>query len=278
MFIPAVPFSGYAGFLVFDRTAPRQLEIHESQAEIQRNIEHFRANITNATTAGDLVQDRRLLTVALGAFGLEEEIDKRAFVERILNEGTENEDAFALRFTDTRFRDLADAFGYGNAGGAQVGSSAFREQVVSQYIERSFEVQVGEADTDIRLALNFRREAARIANGSNADEVGFLQILGQKPVREVLEGALGLPESIGVLDIEQQTEVFQDRFQRFFGSSSAAALSDPETLDAVIERFFLNRQLESGPDPSTPGAAAVTLLSSGSFAANLFLSNTSTTV
>ncbi|MEM8771398.1 MAG: DUF1217 domain-containing protein [Pseudomonadota bacterium] len=277
MFVPAVPLSGYAGWLVFDGTAPKQLEIHERQAEIQRNVEYFRSEIGTADTAEALVNDRRLLTVALGAFGLSDEIDKRAFIERVLSDGTQDPEAFALRLPDTRFRQLSEAFGYGDIGGAQIGSSAFRERVISQYIERSFEVQVGEADTDIRLALNFRRDALQIANGENADDIGFLQILGQRPLRTVLENALGLPQSTGTLDLDRQLEVFQDRFQRFFGVDSISALRDPDVLESVIERFFLNRQLQSGPDPSTPGATAITLLASGSIATNAFLSNAATT-
>ena len=40
-------------------------------------------------SAADLVADRRLLKVALGAFGLEGEIDKKAFIRKVLEEGTD---------------------------------------------------------------------------------------------------------------------------------------------------------------------------------------------
>ncbi len=47
---------------------------------------YFEANIGKVETAADLVGDRRLLKVALGAFGMDGEIDKRAFLRKVLEE------------------------------------------------------------------------------------------------------------------------------------------------------------------------------------------------
>lgn len=271
-FIPATPLGGYAGWRVFERIAPRQIEVHSAQSDIKRDVSYFRERLPEATTASALTNDRRLLKVALTAFGLGEEIDKRALITRVLNEGTSAEGAFALRLSDSRWRDFADAFSYGNPGGAPVDSTAFRERVVAQYIERSFEERVGEADTDIRLALNFRRDATKIANEENADRVGWFRLLGQQPLRLVLEGALSIPESAGTLDIQRQKTLFEDRFRSIFGEASPASLRDPKVLERVLQRYFLNVQLQNGPSLTTPGAAAVTLLSSGSLTAGLLLS------
>ena len=40
--------------------------------------------------------------MALGAFGLQDDINNRYFIRKILEEGTTNEDALANRFSDTR--------------------------------------------------------------------------------------------------------------------------------------------------------------------------------
>ncbi|MEM9015099.1 MAG: DUF1217 domain-containing protein [Pseudomonadota bacterium] len=276
-FLPAIPLTGLVGWRVFQESAPRQQEVFERQPLVQKNVAHFRENASTALTAADLVADRRLLSVALGAFGLEEEINKRALIRRVLEEGTIERDAFANRLNDKRWRDFAETFGYGDGVGARVLSPAFQESIISRYLERAFEASVGEVDTDMRLASNFRREALEIANGEDVDRVGWFEIMGQRPLRAVMEAALGLPTSIGTADIDQQRDLFADKFQNVFGVDSLSALRDPDVMDAVLQRFFLQSELQNGPSASTPGAAALSILSGPSSnslqAANLFNSN-----
>lgn len=273
-FIPAIPLGGYLGWRVFENTADRQFETYKNSPQVVRNMEYFRENISSAVTPEDLVSDRRLLTVALGAYGLSEEINKRAFIEKILEEGTDLSDAFANRLSDSRWRAFAKDFGYGNFTGTNVTLSSFREKVANDYLERSFEERVGDANTDIRLAMNFRREIAAIAEGPNVDTVGWFQIMGQKPLRTVMEAAFGLPASIGQADIDKQEELFQRKADQFFGGKSAAVFKDPLKVEDALRRFFLQTEIQNGPSASTPGSAALSILSAGGQAQNLFLSNT----
>ncbi len=281
MFTPAIPITGYLGWRVFQNSADRQFEIFQKSPEVIRNMEHFRENISEATTAEKLVNDRKLLTVALGAFGLEEEINKKAFIRKILEEGTDASDSFANRLADPRWRQFAKAFGYGNFTGANVGVPSFREKTANDYLERAFEVSVGEVDQNMRLAMNFRREIAAIANGANVEENGWFQIMGQKPLRTVMEGALGLPASIGSADIDQQKELFERKAEQIFGGKSPAVFKDPLQVEAALRRFFIQSEIQNGPTASTPGAGALSLLTgqgSGGLSpnsiVNLFLSNT----
>ena len=100
-FTPAVIFGGLGGFRVFEATAPRQRDAFEQNPTTQRALDYFRENISNARTAQDLVADRRLLEVSLAAYGLSEEIDKRAFIRRILEDGVDDPRALA-RFLQPR--------------------------------------------------------------------------------------------------------------------------------------------------------------------------------
>lgn len=275
-FQPSVPTGGYSGWLVLQKTAPRQQEVFEKSPALQREIEYFQENIAKATTAKALVNDRRLLGVALGAFGLGDEIDKRAFIQRVLEEGTEKSDAFANRLNEPRFKALAEAFGYGNIAGANVALYSFQEDIISRYKAMEFERAVGESDADMRLAMNFRREIVKIAESENADRVGWFQAMGQKPLRELLTTAFGLPSSIAQVDIDQQKAIFEKKSLELFGDKSVAVFKDPERVDEAIRRFFLFRQMQEGPSASTPGAAALSLLQNaavgGESAANLVLS------
>ena len=277
-YIPAIPLGGYLGWRVFENNADRQFEAFKKSPDVIRNMDYFLENVSGAVTPEDLVKDRKLLTVALGAYGLSEEIDKRAFIRKILEEGTESSTSFANRLSDKRWRDFAKGFGYGDLAGTNVTLKSFREKTANNYLERAFEERVGDVNTDMRLAMNFRREVARIAEGANVETAGWFQIMGQTPLRTVMEAALGLPSSIGQADIDKQKELFERKANQFFGGKSPAVFKDPLKIEDALRRFFLQTEINSGPSASTPGSAALTLLSGGgtgggtSFAQNIFLS------
>ncbi|WP_306252792.1 DUF1217 domain-containing protein [Parvularcula sp. IMCC14364] len=161
VFQPVIPLNGYTGWLFLQRTQERQVEAFDASPELQREVDYFRENIKNATDVADLVTDRTLLKVALGAFGLQDEINKQALVRRVLEEGTIEQGSFANRLNNSQFKDMANEFSYGNGGFAP--DDAFVDKIINQYKQSQFEVAVGEVDQDMRLSLNFQRKMGEIA-------------------------------------------------------------------------------------------------------------------
>ena len=92
---PVLPLSGYAGWALLNRTIAVQTAAFNKSPEITRDTDYFAANISKVTTAEDLVKDRRLLRVALGAFGLDDDINNKAFIQKVLSDGSLNADALA---------------------------------------------------------------------------------------------------------------------------------------------------------------------------------------
>lgn len=278
-FLPAIGTGGLLGWRILEKTAPTQQAAFERTPTLNRNIEYFRENIDKALTAKDLVADRRLLTVALGAFGLSDEINNRGLILRMLEGGTDEERALANRFADPRYRAFVKAFSYGNSdAGLKILTKSFQDDVVSRYKALSFERAVGDVDNDMRLAMNFKREIADIAGGDHSDRTKWFQLMGNRPLRELVATALNIPDSVSQLDLDRQQEIFADKAQRMLGVSSMDAFNEPEKMDLVIRRFFLNRQLEQGPSQTTPGYAALSMLQSSGLGAsslsNLILSQT----
>jgi len=270
-FQPVVPLSGYAGWRAFLRSSERQQQAFADQAEIKRNLAYFSEKIRSEPSTAELVGDRRLLSVALGAFGLAEEIDKRAIIRKALEEGVIDPASFANRLNDSRWKAFAAAFSEDSRALGQFTSSEFIAGIESKFVEQSFERAVGDSDSNVRLALNFRREIATIANGSNVDKVGWLQVMGSKPLRAVLEAAFNLPSSLASIDLDQQKAAFEERAATVIGSSSASALSDPEKVERVIRRFFAITETQGGGAASYGMQLATTLFQSPSQStANLF--------
>ena len=79
-YVPAIPFTGYAGWTFLNRTMASQTATMNATSQNKRDEDYFRANIGKIDTAEQLVNDRRLLKVALGAFGLDNDINNKFFV------------------------------------------------------------------------------------------------------------------------------------------------------------------------------------------------------
>jgi hypothetical protein len=258
-YVPAIPLSGVAGWRFLERTAERQQATFEKSAEVRRKVAYFEERIGSVTSAADLVADRRLLEVALTAFGLEGEIDKKAFVRKVLEEGTTAEGALAVRLADPAWKNLSAAFGFGDTAGGRTGDPGFATRIVADYRTRAFEAAVGTADNDLRLAMNFRREIATLAA---AGETGasWYKVLGSKPLRAVFETAFGLPSGFVNLDIDRQRDILAERTDAAFGADKLAVFADPRVVEKMISRFLARAQIDRGAMPTGAAAGALTLL------------------
>lgn len=276
MFAPVVPLGGYTGFRFLERTYTKQLDALSKSPEIVRNIEYFLANAAKPQSAEEFVQDRRLMQVALGAFGLDDEIDKRALVRRILEEGVIESRSFANRLNDKAYQDLALEIGFAE-GGSFLKLESRRDEIAERYRIRQFERAVGEVDVDMRLALNFRREITALAGQGLSSSAGWFRVLGSQPLRQVIEGAFNLPSEFAQLDVDAQRELLEEKTAARYDGKSVAVFSDPEAVDDALRRFFLNAQIKAGQQPYSPGATALALLQSVPLGAagssNLFSSN-----
>ena len=277
-FQPVTPFSGIAGWRFLERTQESQQAAFDKSPGLDREVQYFKDNIAEITTAEELVADRQLLKVALGAFGLDEQIDSQFFMKKILEEGTDDPKSLANRLVDPRFSEFADAFGFGNILGARTGQSDFAQSVTDAYKIRQFEVAVGESDDSLRLAMTFKRAIGDYANSDSADSGAWFSIMGNPPLRAVIETAFNLPGAFGQLDIDRQREVLRDETRAVFGDDSVAVFKDPDAVNVMIDRYLARAQISNGPQAGTPGMAALSLLqSASSFSAagriNLILSN-----
>lgn len=259
MFAPALPTGGLPGWVLLNRTFDRQTAAFDAAPRIQRDTEYFQANIADVRSAEDLVSDRRLLRVALGAFGLQDDLNNRAFIRAILEQGTVAQDALANRLTDDRYKRLADAFGFAEPDGPETTRPGFGAEITAQFRRREFEVAVGEQDQAMRLALNAQRELPLLAAEGGRDTTIWLRILGTPPLRQVFETALGLPEGVAQLDLDRQVEVFQDRARAALKLDSVSDLADPSRREEVIRRFLVQDQIRR-VTVLTPAGVALSLL------------------
>lgn len=260
-FSPILPMGGYAGWQFLSRTMERQQEAFANTAEMKRTVAYFRENVGTARSAEDVVQDRRLLQVALGAFGLDEDINARAFIGKVLEEGTIRSDALSSKLADKRYAALSRAFGFGDLGGRTILPS-FPDEILSRFVARQFERAVGEQDGALRQALNFRDGLADVLEQNGTARGRWFAIMGNPPLRGVFEAAFGLPSSFGRLDVDQQLATFMDRAERSFGTSDPAGFAEPERQEDLIRLFLIRNEAANGRAGSSAGQVALSLLQS----------------
>ena len=258
-FQPVLPLSGYAGWSFLQRTRETQQEAFANSAEVQRDTEYFKSRIADIQTASDLVADRRLLAVALGAFGLNDDINNKYFIQTVLEDGTLDEEALANRLSDKRYLALSKAFGFGDFAISNTQLSDFPDKIISRYQDKQFEVAVGNQDADLRLAMSVESELSEILARDTSDDGKWFAILGSPALRNVFEKAFGLPATFGAIDIDLQLSTFQEKSGRIFGSQAPDVFSSVETQDRLISLFLARSQISGGAGLSSQNVA-LTLL------------------
>lgn len=258
-FQPIVPFGGVAGWSFLQRTQDAQRQAFETAPEIKRDLAYFAENIGKVETADDLVADYRLLRVALGAFGLDDDVPNKAFIRKVLEEGSVDPESFANRMVDKRYLALAKAFGF-DLGTPNTVMSDFADTITTGYKTRQFEIAVGDQDFDLRLSLALERDLGEIVSSDNTADGKWYAILGNAPLLTVFQTALNLPKEMAQLDIDDQVEVMQERAERVFGDSGIDQFGAPDRVEELNRLFLVRAQINEISTGLSPGAIALTLL------------------
>ncbi|MEO9781668.1 MAG: DUF1217 domain-containing protein [Sedimentitalea sp.] len=264
-FQPVIVGSGIAGWKFLQRTYEPQFDTFANSSQLSRDIEYFTETIGTIETAEDLIKDRRLLSVALGAFGLQDDLDNRYFIQKILEDGTASDDALANKLTDDRYKRLSEAFGFGPGELSSTTNPPKMAKIVEDFKVQSFEVSVGEQNDTMRIALYAQRELANLADEDMSEEAKWFTLMGLPPLRSMFETALGLPTSFGQIDIDQQQEVLREKTRSITGDDTVAQFANTENIDRLAQLFLARSQIAEIGIGASSNANALTLLQSAAY-------------
>lgn len=260
-FQPVIPLSGYAGWAFLKRTMATQQATQQSTAMARREEAYFRANIGKIDTAEQLVADRRLLSVALTAFGLEGDIKNKAFIRKVLQDGTLESGTLANKLANKQYQKLSAAFGFGDMAIPRNKISNFSDKILAQYNTRSFETAVGEQNNEYRIALNAEREIATLAAKSGSEDTKWYTVLGSAPLREAFQTALGLPSSFASINLDKQLSMIKAKARSLFGSDTVSQFAEAAKMDKLVRTYILRAEIGAVSSGSSSGSVALQLLS-----------------
>ena len=259
-FQPVIPLGGAAGWAFLQRTRAAQQRAFDASPEVQRDTAYFAKKIGDVETSADLVDDRQLLRVALGAFGLDDDINNTYFIKKVLDDGTLDPSDLANKLSDKRYLEFSKAFGFGDYEIPRTQISDFGADLSAAYRQKQFEIAVGQQDETMRLAMTVDHGLSDIVEGSGSDDTKWYKIMGNPPLRKVFEMAFGLPTAFGALDLDQQLSTFRDKADRYLGTSSVDQFADKDKTDELTRLFLVRSQIASGSASMSGGAIALTLL------------------
>lgn len=245
-----------ASYRVISANFERTLTNTAKQPQVARESEYYLANIEQVKSIDDFMGDDRLFRFAMKAWGLGEMTYAKAFMRKVLTEGIDTNTAFANTLTDPRYREFAKSFNFKTFGSATTVFDDVRQGAVDRYVRQQVEEDAGVQNEGVRLALYFERKASGIASPLN--------ILADKALLQVAITALGLPETMSLLDLERQEQLIADRLD-------VEDLKDPEKLEKFLTRFAAMWEINNPTSVEASPALLIQPVEVG-FSANLLAS------
>ncbi|MEM8748799.1 MAG: DUF1217 domain-containing protein [Pseudomonadota bacterium] len=212
----------YTGYQNAVRDLPRTLEVVASDQQVSRETDYYLANIGSVKSIDDFINDDRLFNYAMKAHGLADMSYAKALIVKVLEGGTQEQDAFVNRMADARYRNFAESFDFASFGSATTSFSRAQDGVVDKYLRQQLEENAGASNEGVRLALYFERKAPELTSVEG--------ILADRALSTVVRSALQIPDATAFLDIDKQVAMIEERLD-------IDDFSDPEKLDAFINRF-----------------------------------------
>ena len=211
------------------------------QARGETESAYYTETIPTISTVDELLRDNKLKSFIIKAYGLEKDISN-ATLRKILISDRLDQQSFANKSNNSTYKAVAADFNF-NADGTvarlDVGLVQDRSDLIETqdlYLRQAIEQNAGEDNEGVRLALYFERKAATIDSPYD--------ILADKALLQVFQTAVGLPDSMSLLDIDRQAKLITDRFD-------LEDLQDPDKLQTFMTRFAATWDIDNATATQT---------------------------
>ena len=218
-------------YLAVSQNLPRYQAMTAAEPAVKAATAYYEANIGSVKSIQDLIDNYRLLSYALDAYGLGDQINAKGLITKVLEGGVSNPKSLANTLGDSRWKAFATAFNF--ASGASPSSTRAVQATTSDYVEQQLESDQGAQDVGVQLALYFQRVAPTVTSkyGILADS-NLLQvaatIMGISPTAaadlqpKTLSELMPLSDLQDPAKLKQLTERFTAMYDYTYGPASGA--------------------------------------------------------
>ena len=103
-------------FQAITRDIDKSMSRVASDRMTQREKTYYLAEIGKIKSIDDFMSNRRVLSFAMRAFGLEDMLNSKALIRKVLDGGIDDRRSLANTLADPRFREFAEAFNFKRYG------------------------------------------------------------------------------------------------------------------------------------------------------------------
>lgn len=236
-----------------ERTAAR--EAATKKAEV------YQERIQSIDTVRELLADRDVIDVVIGAYGLDPEDVTDDFLKQVFSSDLSDPKSFVNQQPDGRWAELVASFNFdvnGNLTRETIGTVQQRGETletVNKYLRQTLEENEGASNEAVRLALYFERTAPNVT-----DAYG---LIADDALMAVFRTTFGFSDEFSNMDVDQQARIINDNLD-------LADLQDPTKLERFLQRYTAMYDTENNFGASS--AATILAGGGGSISADLLFS------
>ena len=219
-------------FISIHKNLARYQAQEEQLPAVKTATAYYKANIGKVTSISQLIGNYRLLSYALQAYGLGDQINNKALIKQVLTQGTTSSRALANTLPNGNWKKFAAAFNFSATGAGAVNSAASVTKATGAYVEQQLEADQGATDPGVELALYFERVAPTATNSYS--------ILGDRNLLEAVQTIFNLPATASASQIDKQAVAIGKL-------APVADLKDPKKLQQLVLRFTASYDATYGP-------------------------------
>ncbi len=258
--------STYLSYRLLTNDMSRTLSRIASQADVARDMKYYQDNIGKVTSVDQFLDDRRLFSIALKAHGMDDMLNAKAFMRKVLESDLSDDKSFANRLADTRYAAFAKVFNFTPSGDVRQSLAYAQSEVqVDDIADLYSEHRVKQGLAAATEAQYFQ---ARIPAIGSVDEliadkrlfsfaltaVGIdPTIASEQYIRAVLTSDLFDPGSVANQAADDRYRVLAAAFS-FATDGSVAPGTGAQTAAQLDETIYLHYAMTGNAD--TPAAAA----------------------
>jgi hypothetical protein len=226
-------------FLSVSQNLSRYQAMTAAEPAVKTASAYYAANIGSVKSISDLVGNYRLLSYALNAYGLGDQINAKGLITKVLEGGVSNPRSLANTLPNSQWKAFAAAFNFVDSGATPPSSTGAIATTTNDYVEQQLESDQGAQDVGVQLALYFQRVAPTVTS-----EYG---ILADPNLLEVAGTIMGLPPA-AASDLQPQT---------LSELMPLSDLQDPAKLTQLTERFTAMYDYTYGPSSGATSGLSV---------------------
>jgi hypothetical protein len=230
----------FTDYLTIANNLTRYQTMTAADPTVAQATKYFQDNIGQIKTVDQLVNNKRLFTYAMTAFGLSDMTYAKSLIKKVLEQGTTSSSALANKLNNPKILALAKAFNFKLYGADTTQTIAATSDVVNKYVMQKLETNEGNKNAGVQLALYFQQNASKITSGYS--------ILADSSLLKVVQTTLGISSYTSAENVDRQAAQF-DKLLKY------SDFSDPSKVRKFLERFTAQY------DAANPSASASTVVS-----------------